>query len=124
MAQADEIVDLKVALEACENKWYDEGFVDAENSVEPIVHQARSHGFGEGWLAGLQAMGVPKDSPLRNPTQIPYPIPPLPVQIQAGVVDEEDTPSIRELVRAIDDHVENVDLEVTSNLNTTDNVQG
>lgn len=38
LAQADEIVDLKMALEACEEKWYNEGFADAKNSVEPIVH--------------------------------------------------------------------------------------
>ena len=38
--QANEIVDLKAALEACEEKWYNEGFVDAKNSVEPIVYQA------------------------------------------------------------------------------------
>ena len=31
---------------------------------------------------------------------------------------------MRELVRAIDDHAKNVDLEVTSNLNAADDVQG
>ena len=50
---------------------YDEGFADAENFMEPIVHQARSHEFGGGWLAALQAIGVPEDSPLRNSVQIP-----------------------------------------------------
>ena len=40
LAQADQIADLKAALEACENKWYDEGFADAEKSAEPVVHQA------------------------------------------------------------------------------------
>lgn len=40
LAQADTIVDLKATLEACKEKWYNEGFADAENSVEPIVHQA------------------------------------------------------------------------------------
>ena len=124
LAQADKIVDLKVALEACETKWYNEGFADAENSVEPIVHQARSHGFEEGWLADFQAMGVPEDSPLRNLAQIPYPAPPPPVQSQVGVADEEDTPSMRELVRAIDNHAKNVNLKVTSNLNTADDTQG
>ena len=79
LAQANEIADLKAALEACESKWYSEVFADAKRSVEPIVHQARSHRFGEGWLASLQAMGVPKDSPLRNPEQILYPAPPPPV---------------------------------------------
>ena len=67
LAQADQIVDLKSAFEACENKWYDEGFADAEKSVEPVVHQARLHGFGEGWLAAFQVMGVLEDSPLRDP---------------------------------------------------------
>ena len=37
---AEELADLKAALEACENKWYNEGFADAENSAEPIVCQA------------------------------------------------------------------------------------
>ena len=120
LAQADEIANLKAALKASETKWYDEGFADVENSVEPIVHQARSHGFGDGWLAALQAMGVPDDSPLRNPEQIPYPAPPPPMQSQANTANEEDTLSMRELVRAIDIHV---DLEATSNLNTTKDVQ-
>ena len=38
---ADEVVDLRVALEACENKWYDEGFADAERGVELVVKEAR-----------------------------------------------------------------------------------
>ena len=76
LAHVDEKVDLKVALEACENKWYNEGFANAENSLEPIIYQARFHGFGEGWLAALQAMGVLEDSLMRNPEQIPYPAPP------------------------------------------------
>ena len=54
-------------------------------------------------MAALQAMRVPNDSP--------------PVQSQSGAVDEEDTPSMRELVCEINTHVELVDLEVTSNLN-------
>ena len=111
---------LKVALEACETKWYNEGFADVENFVEPIVHLAQSHGFGEGWLVALQAMGVPKDSPLRNLEQIPCPTPPSPVQSQADAADEEDTPSMREPVRVINTHV---DLEATSNLNTTNDAQ-
>ena len=95
--------------------------MDAKNSVKPIVHQAWLHGFGEGWLVALQAMGVAEDSPLRNPKQIPYPTTP-PIQSQAGAVDEEDTPSIRELVQVINNHVKIVDLEVTSNLNAAEDV--
>ena len=48
LAHAEEVADLKVALEACESKWYDEGFAHAENSVEPIVLQARAQRFEEG----------------------------------------------------------------------------
>ena len=60
-------------------------------------------------------MRVPKDSPLRNPIQIPFLDPSPVVQNLPDAVDEEDTPSMRELVRAIDSHVLSVDLEVTSN---------
>ena len=76
LAQADKIADLKAALEASEEKGYNKCFADAENFVEPIVPQARHHGFGEGWLAVLQIMEVVEDSSLRNPEQIPYPTPP------------------------------------------------
>ena len=41
LAQADEIVDLKVAFEAGKEKWYNEGFAEFENSIEPVVYQAR-----------------------------------------------------------------------------------
>ena len=67
-------------------------------------------------------MGVLKDSLVRNPGQIPYLTPPPLVQSQVDVADE-DTPNMRELVRATDTHVESVDLEVTSNLNATEGAQ-
>ena len=66
LVQVDEITNLKVTFDASEEKRYNEGFADVENFVEPIVHQAWHHGFGEGWLAALQAIGVVEDSPLRN----------------------------------------------------------
>ena len=53
LAHVDEVADLKAAYETCENKWYNEGFADAENSMKPVVHQARVQGFKEGWLATL-----------------------------------------------------------------------
>ena len=98
LAYVNEVVDLKAALKACETKWYNEGFTDAENSVKPVVHQARVQGFEEGWLAAFQALGVPKDSPLRNLEQIPRPTLAPPFQSQVDDVDDEDTPSMRELV--------------------------
>ena len=39
-SQAKELTDLRVTLEACEQKWYNEGFADAEQSAEPVVAQA------------------------------------------------------------------------------------
>lgn len=56
LAQANKIAELKAALEACEDKWHNEGFTNAENFVEPIVHLSRRHRFGERWIAALQAM--------------------------------------------------------------------
>ena len=48
LAHVEEVVNLKAALEACENNWYNEGFSDAENSVEPVVIQPQAQGFEEG----------------------------------------------------------------------------
>ena len=67
LAQADEIVDLKVALDASKERGYNLGFADVEYSTEPIILNAWHHRFGEGWLAALQMIGVAEDSPLRNP---------------------------------------------------------
>ena len=78
LAQASKIVELKAALEACEDKWSNTSFVDVKNFVEPIIYQARRHGFGEKWMAALQVMGVVDDSPLRNLEQIPFLEPPPP----------------------------------------------
>ena len=72
-AQAEELANLRAALEACEEKWYNEGFADTENSVKPIVNQRRKIGFETGWFAALQVLGIPEDSPLRDPGQIPFP---------------------------------------------------
>lgn len=85
--------------------------------MEPIVHEAWQDGFGEGWMVALQAIGVPDDSSLRHPEQVPFPPPSTPVQSQSCAPDEEDTPSMRELVREINTHVKLVDLEISSNLN-------
>ena len=44
-AQAEELADLRAALEACEEKWYNKGFANAKNSAKPVVNQARRLGF-------------------------------------------------------------------------------
>ena len=48
VALTEELVDLRAALEACENKWYDEGFADTERGVELVVKEARQLSFQEG----------------------------------------------------------------------------
>ena len=50
---------MRVALEACKNKWYNEGFADVENSVELVIKEAQKLAFVEGWLAALQALWGP-----------------------------------------------------------------
>lgn len=62
-----------------------------------------------------------EDSSLRNSEQIPCPTPAPPVQSQFDAADDEDTPSMRELVQAIDTYVETMDLEVTNNFNALRN---
>ena len=70
-----EVADLKVALEVREDKFYDMGFGDAENSCEPIVFQSWQYEFDEGWMVAVCTIGVPEDLPFRNPKHIPYPDP-------------------------------------------------
>ena len=113
-SNAEELADLRVALEACEQKWYHEGFADAGQSAEPIVAQARRLGFEAGWFVALQALGVPEDSPLRDPGQIPFPSPVTTVQDPPATVEEEETASMRELVEQIDAHADPDEMEATN----------
>lgn len=113
-SNAEDLADLRAALAAAEQKWYNEGFADAERSVEPVVSQARNLGFEAGWFAALQALGVPENSHLRDPGQIPFPSPVTAVQNPLAAVDEEETASMRELVEQIDAHAEPEDMEATS----------
>ena len=102
-------------MEACENKWYNEGSADAENSMEPVIKKAQKLAFKESWLDALQALGVPEDSPLRDPSQITFPSPTPAVQNPLGPIDEEETQSMKELVEQIDSHVELDDMEAINN---------
>ena len=49
IAREGELADLKAALEAYENKWFNKEFADVENSAEPIILEAQKLGF-EDWL--------------------------------------------------------------------------
>ena len=93
-AQAEELADLRAALEACKEKWYNKGFADIENSTEPIWRL----GFEAGWFVALQILGVLADSPLRYPDQIPFPSLDATVQDPPVPIEEEETASMRELV--------------------------
>ena len=117
-AWAEELADLRAALEGCESKWYNEGFADAENSVEPVISEARKLAFKNGWFVALQAVGVPEDSPLKDPDHIPFPSLPIASQRTPVTADEEETTSLRELVEQINAHAEPIDMEATSNPNT------
>ena len=112
---SEEVANLRAALEACENKWYDEGFADAEKGMEPAVMQAWQLSFREGWMAALQDLGVPEDSPLRDPGQIPIPNSAPATQNLASPNDEKETDSLRELVEQIDAHVEMIGTKATRN---------
>ena len=68
------------------------------------------------YVFGL-SLGLPKDSPFRDPDQIPLPepshIPPIQDLAQN---EEEDSLSMRKLVEEIDFHTKVIDLEIPSNL--------
>jgi len=113
-AQAEELADLRAALEACEEKWYNEGFTDAKNSAEPILNQARRLGFEAMWFAALQTLGVLEDSPLRDPGWIPFPSSTPAAQNPPMPINEEETTSMRELVEQIYAHAELDKTEATS----------
>ena len=76
-ARAEELADLRAALEGCKSKWYNEGFADAENSVKPVINEAWKLAFKEGWFVALQAVGVLEDSPLKDLNHIPFPSLPI-----------------------------------------------
>ena len=84
------------------------------------MDQARWLGFEAGWFVALQALGVPEDSPLRDPGQIPFPSPVTAVQDPPVLVEEEETASMRELVEQIDAHAEPNEMEATSIPNVQD----
>ena len=57
-ARDKEIAELKTALKESENKYYNMGFNDAENSAKPIMFENQKYGLGEGWLAIVIARPV------------------------------------------------------------------
>ena len=83
--------------------------------MEPVINEAWKLAFKEGWLATLQAIGVPEDSLLKDPNQIPLPSLPTAAQKTPVIADEKEMTSLRELVEQIDAYAEPIDSEATSN---------
>ena len=79
---SEEVPDLWAALEACESKWYDEGFADAEKGMELVVMRARQLSFWEGWMAALHALGVPRTPLLGTLVRSLFQFLPLPLRTQ------------------------------------------
>ena len=79
-----EIADLKVAVTHSEENFYNMGFTNAENSNEPIMFESWCYRFSEGWMAAVNVLDLPENSPSRDPEQMPLPkfSPYLPVQNQ------------------------------------------
>ena len=78
------------------------------------MNQARRLGFEARWFATLQVLGVPEDSPLRDPGQISFLSSTPAAQSPPVPIDEEETASMRKLVEQIDAHAELGETEVTS----------
>ena len=116
-ARDKEVIDLKVALEENEDKFYDMGFADVESSSELVMFQSRLYGFGEGWMAAVNALGVPEKSHFRILEQIPYPKPPPPPIQSPTCTKEEESRSMRALVKEIDSHTKLIDFEISSDPN-------
>ena len=52
------------------------GFIDAENSNKAVMFESRRYGFGEGWIAAVNALHLLEKSHFRDPEQIPLSKPP------------------------------------------------
>lgn len=109
-------MDLKIIVVQSEDKFYNMGFVDVENSGECIILESRCYGFGEGWMAAVNALDLLEESPFKDPEQIPLPEPSHPTPVQNPThIKEGDSLSMRDLVEEIDSHTEVIDLDILSN---------
>ena len=59
-----------------EQKFYNMGITDAENSSEAVMFESQHYGFREGWIVVVNALHLPENSPFRDPQKIPLPKPP------------------------------------------------
>ena len=107
-----ELVDLKETMKTCEQVSYNMGFKDAKNLTGAVIFQARKFGFAKGWMATVNAIGLPKTSLSRNVDQILLPEDPQ-NEAQAQEQPENDSeeeeemesPSMMELSQQINFHM-------------------
>ena len=97
------------------------GFVDVENSSEPIMLDSRCYGFEEGLMATVNALGLLEDSPFKDLDQIPLPEHlHSPLKHTPALNEKEDSLSMRKLVEEIDSHTEVIDLNISTHLGTAE----
>jgi len=65
-ARDKEFTDYKGG-EKARKQTYNRGFRDAENSASPMIFQAQKFGFMEGWMAAVNAIGLPEEPSPNNP---------------------------------------------------------
>ena len=76
-----------------------------------MIFDAWQKGFLEGWIAVVNALNLPFSSPFRDSSQVPLPEDPVEAHVEeAPVMEEEDSPSMRELVKQIEAHTEVINL--------------
>nr|POE73632.1 hypothetical protein CFP56_26991 [Quercus suber] len=61
-----ELTNVKETMKTCEQVFYNMGFTGTENSFGAVIFQARRFRFLEGWLATVNAIGLPKSSTFRD----------------------------------------------------------
>lgn len=85
-----ELTDLKRMAKARKQAYYNKGFKDTENSVRLVIFQARKFGFMEGWMAAVNVVGLPENSPFRSADQVSLPEDPE-AEVQALEQDEDSS---------------------------------
>ena len=72
-------------------------------------------------MAAVNALGLPKDSPFKDPDQIPYPKPLQPSSVWDPTQnEEEDSLSMRELVEEIESYTEVIEFDIPGNPTTAE----
>lgn len=69
--QDKELTDLKSMAKARKQAYYNKGFKDTKNSVGLVIFQAQKFRFMEGWMAAVNVVGLPENSPFRSADQVP-----------------------------------------------------